>query len=212
MKRHVVPVAALLLSALAGCSHRPPVQSYSVPPRIDLTQHELIGVVEFTSTSDGKLAPLATRRFTEWARRDQGVVRIVELGPSKRLLRSMGRDRWDPELYKTLGRDRGLKTILVGELKISDIKPDIKVMASLASGQVSAQVDATLEVQLIETATGASIWSSSAGASKSVGHVSMFSGKRFSFDADDPDRAYGDLVDVLVDRTTRDFRVSWETR
>jgi len=212
--RHAATLATagLILAGTFACSHRPPVQTVAVPPLIDLKQHEMIGVVEFGSTSDGKLGPLATRRFTQWARHDQGLVRIVDLGSKKRAMSSVGRDRWDPETFKALGQQREVKTLLVGELKISNIRPDIKVLASLSSGQVSAQVDAVLEVQLIETATGASIWSSSAAGTRSVGHVSMFSGRRFSFDADDPDRAYGELVDSLVEQATRDFRISWEQR
>jgi len=219
MKRSLTPVvfvmlavAGFLVSCLVGCSHRPPVQTYSVPPRFDLKQQEMIGVVEFTCSNEGKLGPLATRRFTDWARRDQGLVRIVDLGSRKQAMKSVGRDKWDVETWKALGKERGVKTLLIGELKISDIRPDIRVLASLGAGHVSAQVDSTLDVQIIETATGASIWSSSAGGTRSVGHVSMFSGRHFAFDADDPDRAYGDMVDALVEQTTRDFRVTWATR
>ncbi|UCG92699.1 MAG: hypothetical protein JSV97_03040, partial [candidate division WOR-3 bacterium] len=51
-----------------------------VPPRIDLKPHEVIGIIEFESSNEGKLASLATRRFMNAIRRDQGMVRIVELG------------------------------------------------------------------------------------------------------------------------------------
>ncbi|HZI94220.1 MAG TPA: hypothetical protein VFE84_08240 [Patescibacteria group bacterium] len=214
MKRaSLLLVAAGLLAGLPACSHRqtaPPLQTVMVPPLIDLKQHETIGVIEFRSSSDGKLGQLATRRFTEWARRDQGLVRIVDLGPRAKALRSVGRDQWGPETYKALGEQRGVSTLLIGELKVSDVRPDVKILASLGSGQVTAQVDATLEVQLIETATGASLWNASASGTKNVGHVSVFSGRRFAFDADDPENAYGVLVDALVEQTTRDFRVSWE--
>ncbi len=205
-------MAALLLAGLSGCAARQPVQTVMVPPRIDLRQHELIGVVEFGSTSRGKLGPLATGKFTEWARRDQGLVRIVALGSKNEALRSTGRDRWDPETFRVLGRKHGLKTILVGELKVSDVRPDIRIAASIRSGQVSGQVDANLSVELIEASTGASLWSASAAGTKSVGHISVLSGRSFSFDADDPERAYGGLVDGLAEQVSRDFRATWEER
>lgn len=77
---------------------------------------------------------------------------------------------------------------------------------------MSAQVDATLAVQLIETATGASLWNTSASGTREVGQVSVFSGGMFGFDADDPDRAYGALVNALAVEATRDFQVSWAPR
>jgi hypothetical protein len=69
-----------------------------------------------------------------------------------------------------------------------------------------------LAVRLLETATGASLWNTSAEGTREVGQVSMSSGRNFAFDSDDPDRAYGDLVDTLVSEATRDFRVTWERR
>lgn len=211
----LITFAGLVLLVVCSCGHREPVVSsrpVMIPPRIDLRPHELIGVLEFTSDSGGELGPLATRRFIEWARRDQGLVRMVELGSRKRALRELGRDRWDPAAYTELGSRRGLRTILAGQLIVSDVKPQVRLLPAMASGHVTARVQATLEVRLIEAATGASLWSASAVGIRDVGHVSMSGGGRFAFDADDPERAYGDLVDNLVEQTTRDFRVTWERR
>jgi hypothetical protein len=206
----MMTVLAVIL--LAGCASHQTVQSVSVPPRIDLKEHEVIGVVEFGSSSKGKLGPLATTKFIEMARRDQGLVRIVDLGSAASALRSVGRDRMDPEAIRALGEKHGVKTIFTGEVAVSNIRPNVQILTSLASGHVSAQVDATLSVQLVETATGASLWSTSSAGSREVGQVSMFSGRKFAFDSDDPDRAYGDLVSALATDATRDFRATWERR
>ena len=196
--------AALLLVLTSGCAGRN-YETVRLPPRIDLRQHEMIGVIEFETQSDGELGRLATRRFTELARRDQGMVRIVTFGSDSAAAR-------DVAAFRALGREHGLQTIVVGELTVSDIRPDISIAATLRSGSLSARVDATLSVRMIETATGASIWSSSARATKDVGHVSVIAGGKFVFDAEDPERAYGGLVDTLVAQVTRDFQVSWERR
>ncbi len=45
-----------------------------------------------------------------------------------------------------------------------------------------------------------------------VGQVSILGGRDVVFDADEPERAYGELVDALVHRVTADFKVSWERR
>jgi hypothetical protein len=64
-----------------------------------------------------------------------------------------------------------------------------------------------IHVQLLETSTGASIWSSSAQVRQNVGHISVSDGR--NFDASDPESAYGGLVDTLVEQVTRDFRGTW---
>ncbi len=203
-------LAVVVMAGMIGCSTRQIVQKVRVPPRIDLKQHEVIGVVEFASTSGGELGPLVTRRFTESARRDQGLVRVVALPPDAEALSSVGREQWGPEAYRALGRKNGVRTIIAGKLTVSDVRPNIRISPGLRSGKVTAQVDATLEVQMIETASGASVWSRSASATRNVGQVSVFRGRSFEFDADDPETAYGDLVNVLVDAVTRDFHASWE--
>ena len=89
---------AVLLAAATGCAGR----KVLVPPRIDLSAHELIGVIDFGASTEGELGPLATRRFTEAARRDQGLVRIVSLGTEQQVLRKLGASRLDAEAIKAL--------------------------------------------------------------------------------------------------------------
>lgn len=202
-------LAVLIVVVTIGCTKR---VTYRIPPRVDLTKHEMIGVIEFSSSEKGELAPLATRRFTEVARADQGLVRMIGFGSEKEALGSIGKSRLDPDTFKALGTERGVKTILVGEITVSDIKPGVQISGGFDAGSLTAKVDATLAVQLIETSTGASIWSSSARATHSVGHLSVFKGGGFVFDAEDPDDAYGGLVDSLVAHVTRDFRATYERR
>ena len=208
-KISVLVLATLVLVGSFGCSAH---QTYMVPPRIDLTQHDVIGVIEINSSSKGELGPLATRRFTDQARRDQDLVRIVAIGTEADALASVGGSRLDRETLKAIGRKHGVQTILIGELTVSDIKPNVRISSVLDSGSVTATVNATLAVQMIEAASGASIWSASARASDSVGHISVFGGGNVVFDAQDPDQAYGGLIDSLVNRATYDFQITWERR
>lgn len=208
--RSILALALVLLAATLACGGRKTV-TVAVPPRIDLKQLEMIGVIDFTAEDDD-LALLATRRFTESARRDQGMVRVVGFGSGNDALDSVGLGEWSPQTYRALGQEHGVRTILVGELVISDVRPDISIASSLKSGTLSAEVEATLAVQLIEAATGASIWSTSARVKKSLGHITVYGGKDFELNAEDPDRAYGPLVDSLVEQATREFHVSWERR
>lgn len=213
MKRMtLIALSLIALVGVIGCAARQPVQSIEVPPRVELAPFQMIGVMEFDSDSKGKLSALATRRFVEEARRDQGMLRMVDLGSGRRALRSSGQKAWTPASYKAVGEEHGVQTIFLGELSVSDIKPSFNVEAVLRSGEITAQVDATLTVQLVETATGASLWSASARAAKNLGHISVFRGREFTFDAEDPEAAYGVLVDALVEQVTSDFRSTWVRR
>jgi hypothetical protein len=200
-------LSLLVLAGVLGCAARQPTQLVTVPPRIDLAPHQMIGVMEFESGSKGKLAELATRRFVEEARRDQGMLRMVDLGP-----RRMGQKSWTPASYRAVGVEHDVQTIFMGELSVSDVRPNFSIETVLRSGDITAQVDATLTVQLVETSTGASLWSASARAAKSLGHISVFRGREFVFDAEDPEAAYGVLVDALVEQVTSDFRATWVRR
>jgi len=193
----------------AGLSCGPKVM---IPPRIDLKQHQVIGIIEFGSSNQGKLGHLATQKFTQAARRDQGIVRIVELGSVADILQATGSNRLDQAAFKALGDEYQVKTIITGELVVSDVRPDITITPGGGFMSFSAEVDASLDAQMVETATGASIWSKSASATQRVSSVSIFGGKDIAFDAEDPEKAYGKLIDALIEETTEDFRVRWERK
>ena len=206
------PVAVLSLALLAACASNPPARRVWVGPRIDLKQYEIIGMVEFASNSKGKLASLATRRFEESARRDQDMVRMVEIGTQQQALASANQGQWSPESCKAVAKQHNANTLFRGTLTLRNVHPAVQLNSFFRSGTVTAQVEATLEVEMLEAETGASIWSRSSQATRSLGQVSVFGGKEYSFDAADPQAAYGDLVDSLVNDVTRDFQGSWQTQ
>lgn len=196
---------ALIVSAvIIGCGKK-----VMVPPRIDLSDHEMIGIIEFECSEKGKLGALATSRFMEFARHDQGMIRIIELGTESEVLKKIGHNKLNQEAFKEIGEEYEVRTIFIGELIVSDVRPDIKITPGLGYMGFGAEVDATLSAQMVETVSGASVWNNSASATREVGHVSIFGGSSFAFDAEDPDKAYGKLINHLVDRVTIDFQVTW---
>jgi hypothetical protein len=210
MKRtgSVLLLASLAL-ILAGCGGT----RVLVPPRIDLRQHEIIGVMQFESSSRGVLAQLATRKFVEAVRADQGMVRIVDLGTEAELLQAVGSRRLDRDAIRAIGRKYQVATLIAGELDVSDVRPGAAVVTpGLTFASITAEVTARLSASMIETAAGASIWSNSASQTHKVGQVSFFGGKSVAFDAKDPERAYGKMVNSLVLAITPDFRARWERR
>lgn len=197
----LMPVMAF---GLLACGPRivvpesPPVR---VPPTIDLAELEQIGVVRFRVPASAEWSALATDKFVESARRDQGIVRMIDLGTSP-----------SPELDLELGRERGVRTILAGDLTVSNTKPRVRIATDISSGNVSWSVEATLAVRLVEAESGASIWSRTASASRPVGGVALMGGQGVRIDAGPMREVYDELVDELVARVTTDFQERWVRR
>lgn len=197
-------VTALLTLAIQGCTTR-----VLAPPRIDLKQHEVVGIIEFDCSGQGALGSFLTRRFVDAIRRDQELVRIVLLGTPAYVLADISQSRLDQNAFKAIGQKYQIKTVFTGNVVVSEVKPSVAIGHSLTHFGVSADVDATLSAQMVETDTGASLWSRSARAVERIGGVEIFSDKSFTFDADDPDNAYSRLADSLIEAVTYDFRCRW---
>ncbi len=205
--RKTLGTIALVLVAGAGCG--PGSVRVMVPPQIDLKAHEVIGVVEFNCSAENELGPLATQRFIDAARQDQGMVRIVKLGTESEVLEAVGQNRLDPAAFKAAGEKYGVQTIVTGDLVFSEVRPKVSIGHSLTHIRVAADVQATLTVQMVEAASGASLWSRSAGATERIGGAS-FSKDSVGLAVDDPENAYVRLVNGLVYAVTPEFRPTWE--
>lgn len=195
-------VVAMIM--VQGCTQR-----VLMPPRIDLKAHEVVGVIDFDCDGGDEFGPFLMDRFVEAVRCDQGMVRVLRLGSPSQVLETVNRSQLDPAACKAIGGHYGVKTIFTGRLTVSDVKPNISVTQALTSFNLSADVDAVLAVQMLEAESGASLWSASARDRQRIGGVSIFGDKSFTFDADDPENAYGALVDGLVYHVTPDFRAHW---
>lgn len=205
MRQLTLPVIVVLLLT-AGCAR------VMVPPRIDLAAHQTVGIIVFQSDTKGKLAAFATRKFMEWARHDYNTLRIAELGTRREVLDELDRDQFGPDAFREIGKRYEVSTVATGELEVSDVRPDITITPGFGFVDFSAEVDARLSVRLVETSSGATIWSRSATATRKVAGVSVFGRGGFLFDAEDPERAYGKLVNDLAKKVTQDFRKTWECR
>lgn len=203
MKRMVVLLmAAVLLVIAAGCGKGPPL--------IDLREHEAIGVIEFKTTEGGDLGIYVTRKFIDAIRTDQGTVSITELGTEADVLRSVGSSTLDRNAIKAIGRKHNVRTIFTGELEMRDAIPDVSINLGLDSFKLEPEVEARLRALMIETSTGASLWSGSANANEKMGAISLSGGKDFSFDANNPNRTLEKLLNKVIKEVTEDFRGEWE--
>jgi len=188
-----------------GCSKRSMME---VPPRLDLTSFDVIGIVQFDTDAEGKLAAFTTQRFVETIQHAQPGVRMLELGRSEEVLEAIGRHELDFRAIKAMKEHFGVDAVVVGELIVDDVRPNIDLQSMMSSMSVSAEVDAFFGVRMYETAIGSTIWTRSTNRTSTVAHVGV-GGGTIDFDAQDPERAYGALADALVQDVTRDFRVTY---
>jgi hypothetical protein len=196
----IVLVAGLLA---IGCAKRALVQ---VPPRVDLHAFGTVGIVQFASASKGNLAAVVTQRFVEAMQESQPGVRVLELGTIERPVGGSG--PVDITAIQALGQKYGVGALIVGDLVVEDVRPKIDVYNMITTMSVSADVDAALTTRMLETASGATVWTRATRATRTVAQVGVGRGQA-RFDARDPKSAYGELVDALVCEVADDFRVSY---
>lgn len=177
-----------------------------IPPKIDLTKYDPIGLITFKSNAKGKLSDFITLKFLDEISRSQQGIKIIELGNEDKILKSLDRQTLDPTVIQMLGNKYNLKAVITGDLNVSDIKPKVSITSIITSMRVKAEVQATLIVRLIETKSGATIWSNLAEDKRSVASVSIFSKNDIAFDAQNPDDAYGELADSLIKAVTEDLK------
>lgn len=206
MKKAGVGIALIVgLAMVAGCSSK----KVLMPPKIDLHEFQKIGLVEFTSNAEGDLQALASQKFIQTLQSAQPGVPVLELGDQKHVLKSIERSVLDYDAIQAIGEMYNVDAVVIGNLEVTDVKPHVNMTQMLTSMAVQADVEAALTTRLMETESGATMWTRSARWQQTVAHAGVDSRGGFQFDASDPEGAYGKLVDKLVYHVTRDFRSYW---
>ncbi|TKJ47398.1 hypothetical protein CEE34_03805 [Candidatus Aerophobetes bacterium Ae_b3a] len=191
-------MAGVLLLFAAGCAPRVPV--------IDLTEYGKIGFIDVSSSAEGEIAKVASQKLIEKILEiDRDKITVIELGNEEEILRTLGRERMDSETIQMIGKKYNIGVIVSSHLNISEVRPHLDISAITESFGVKADVDASLIVKLLETEGGGTLWSDSVEDTESVASVSIGSGGLFHFNANTPEKAYGELVKSLVRKISRDF-------
>jgi len=199
--------AALLFAAtvLAACSRTVVVP---VPPKVDLKGYGPVGIVDFGSNSEETLSARATRQFQEQVQSAQPGTRFVELGERQQLLAAVGAKQFDAPALRKIGAKYGVTALFVGDLAYSQPRTDVKVsdIAKLEGG-VRTEIRGDLSARLLETASGASVWSNSAGRAgrwaRCTFPPSAVSG---GMSGGNPRE---EMVPALVNEITHDFRPTY---
>ena len=199
----IVFTLAVAIVAAGACSSRTRVY---VPPRFDLGNFYRIGLVNFTmEDARGELNELATEYFSREIFASYSGIELLELGDMENVLAETGRERFDPRAAQALGREYEIPAVFVGQIKASPVRPRASISMNPS---VEAVISVELTVRMLSTESGATLWSNTAQASETVGGLGL-SGGDITFSAEDPDEAYGDLVEYLINELTADFRPSY---
>ena len=203
MPRHARFFVLVSVAVLTACARSVVV---SVPPRVDLTHFQTIGIVDFAASPDGSLGLRASRQFQERVQAAQPGTRFIELGAREGLLASLGARQLDAQAVRRIGEKHGVEAVFVGELAFSEPNPSVKVTdLARIEGGVRAEIRGDLSSRLLETRTGATVWSNSAWATRQVGrlNVSMERGVSGTMGSPKPQE---EMVPALVHHLVQDFR------
>ena len=198
-----IATSLLALALLAGCSRTVLVP---VPPRVDLRSLGTLGVVEFESNAGPALEARATRDFQARIHGAQPGTRLVELGSRQAVLAAVGARQFDAEALRRIGAKYGVDAVFVGEVAYSDPKTSVKIKdLSRLEGGARTVIRADMSARLLETRSGASVWSSGSWATRQVGRVSVSPerGVTGAVQSDDPRE---DMLSALLLHLTDDFR------
>ena len=204
--RKIVEFAAVLLSltALWGCSHTVTVQ---VPPRVDLQSYGTLGLLDFASNSNGSINAQTTREFESHVHAAQPGTRIVELGSRDALLAAVGSRQLDAQALRKIGEKYGVDAIFVGSVSYSEPRTEVKVTdITKLEGGVRVELRGDINGKLIETRTGASVWSSSAWARRQLGSMSVSAEQGVNGAMRSASNPREEMVPSLVYHLTEDFR------
>lgn len=205
MRRYVEFTLLLSLAMLWGCSSTVVVP---VPPRVDLKSYGTLGIVEFASNSDRAINAHATRKFQEQIQAAQPGTRFIELGNREAVLAAVGGRQLDAEALTKIGEKYGVGAIFLGDIVYSDPRTSVKISdLTKFEGGVRAEIRADISSRLVETRTGASVWSSSAWVRRQIGRLNV-SAERGVSGATSTSNPREEMMPALVYQLTHDFRPS----
>ncbi len=196
-------------SMLLGCSH---TEKVLVPPRVELKAYHHIGVIEFSTNAEDTLKAYVTQNFIHHIQSAQPGTLILELGDEQQLLHSLGLGKLDPQTIKSIGKKYHVDALILGHIEVSEIKPKISISATPKALQADAYIEAALRTKILETDSGATLWTNATSGKTRIANLSMIEEGPIRLGVSDPKEKYGKLVPELVYVNTHDFRCQYQYR
>lgn len=203
MRTYAAFVILLALVVQWGCSRTILVP---VPPRMDLKSYGTLGIIEFASNSDPAISNYATQQFQEHVQVAYPGTPILELGNRETVLAAVGATQFDADAITKIGKKYGVTAVFLGDLVYSEPKTDIRITdISKLEGGVRTEIRGDMSTKLMETQSGASVWSSSTWEKRQIGSVSLSTRRGVSATVGDSNPRK-DMVPALILHLTQDFR------
>ena len=203
MRTYAALVILLALVVQWGCSRTILVP---VPPRMDLKSYGTLGIIEFASNSDPAISNYATQQFQEHVQGAYPGTPILELGNRETVLAAVGATQFDADAITKIGKKYGVTAVFLGDLVYSEPKTDIRVTdIKRLEGGVRTEIRGDMSTKLMETQSGASVWSSSTWEKRQIGSVSLSIRRGVSATVGDSNPRK-DMVPALILHLTQDFR------
>jgi hypothetical protein len=213
VSRSRLAVAALCLilapAFLVGCAKPRPPKTL-VPPRIDLSRFGTLGMLEFAGPAADGLGVLASREFLASLQRGQPGTPVVELGDQRRVLALVSRDSLDFEAIRAIGEKYGVDALVLGVVQAEKVQPNVSFDSAAGFLTAGAELESGLEARIVDTHSGATLWSTATRARSKLGHVEVDASGISGIGRNSPDDAKLRLVRHLVDDATGDFWPYWE--
>jgi hypothetical protein len=137
---------------------------------------------------------------------------VIELGTDDQVLSSTGRNLWDIQTLRAVSETHGVDAVVMGRFDMEQDKPGFALSTVWKTLSVKSDVDAMLSAKLVETQTGATMWTDSAKATVNVANAQFNIHGEGHLGATDPEAVFGDMIGSLVEEITEDFRVHYITR
>jgi hypothetical protein len=196
---------AVLAAVACGCSHTVLVP---VPPLVNLKPYGTLGIIDFSSNAERTLSTQATRQFQEQVQEAQPGTRFLELGSRDAVLAGVGAKDFDAESLRRIGEKYGVKAVVLGEIVYSEPRSEIKVAdLTRLEGNVRAELRADISGRLLETGSGASVWTRSAWTKRQLGTLSLSAARGLSGSVASANPRE-EMLPPLVYHLTHDFRPS----
>jgi len=202
-------VIITILAILLGCSH---TEKVLVPPKFELKVYNKIGVIEFSTNAENDVRQYVTQNFIQNVQSAQPGTRILELGSQEQVLGALRRNELDFKAIKRIGEKYRVDAVIFGHLQVSEIKPKVKILTAPKAVHAKAYIEASLSTRLLETDSGATLWTNATTGKTSVANVNVIKKGLFNIGISDPKEKYGKLVPELVYLNTMDFRARYEYR
>lgn len=198
----------LSLAIVCGCSSTVLVR---VPPRVDMQAYDTTGIIDFASNAEGTTSQFATQQLQQHIQAAQPGTKFIELGSRESVLAAVGARQLDVEAIKRIGQKFGVAAVFHGNITYSEPTTNVRVSdLSKLQGGVKSEIKGDIFGRLLETRTGASVWSSSAWMKKPIAGITS-GDQGISVVMKDSNPRY-EMVPTLVYHLTNDFRATTARR